>query len=213
MDSEIPAAFEDRITSALANASIASAELSGLIPETQAALTAAEATAQAEREKALNPVTSSDTAEAEQLVWTAEFRRDRLRSFLSHLRQRLAQVETSERAARWQEEYEAVKKERDELADEFAERYASLTAELCDLFRCVEVLDQECDRINSEAPNGENRRLLGVELTARNLKSFSRSEPSVVVGVKLPDWSQSDRMIWPPPKTPLSVLVATSMKA
>jgi hypothetical protein len=116
-------ALEERITSALANASIASTELRELIPETEAALTAAEATAQAEREKALNPVTSSDSAEAEQLVWTAEFRRDRLRSFLSHLRQRLAQLEMSERAARWQEDYEAVKKERDELADEFAERY------------------------------------------------------------------------------------------
>ena len=35
-------------------------------------------------------------------------------------------------------------------------------------------------RINSEAPKGESRRLLGVELTARNLKSFSRSDPSVI---------------------------------
>jgi hypothetical protein len=91
--------------------------------------------------------------------------------------------------------------------------YASLTAELCDLFRCIEALDQECDRVNSEALNGENRRLLGVELTARNLKSFSRSELSVVDGVKLPSWSQSDRMIWPPPKIPLAVRVATSMIA
>jgi hypothetical protein len=54
---------------------------------------------------------------------------------------------------------------------------------------------------------------LCVELTARNLESFSRSEPSVVDEVKLPDWSQSNRMIWPLPKIPLSVLVATSMIA
>jgi hypothetical protein len=213
MDSEIPAALEERITSALANVSITSAELSGLIPETQAALTAAEATAQAEREKALNPVTSSDSVEAEQLVWTAEFRRDRLHSFLSRLRQRLAEVEASERVARWQEDYEAVKAERDELADEFAERYASLTAELCDLFRRAQAVDQECSRIDSQAPQGENRRLLGVEPTARSLERFSRSEPSVVDLVKLPDWSQSDRMIWPPRKIPLSVRVATSMIA
>ena len=129
------------------------------------------------------------------------------------MRQRLAEVEASERVARWQEDYEAVKKERDELADEFAKRYASLTAELCDLFRRAEALDQECDRINSEAPKGEKRRLLGVELSARNLERFSRSEPSVVDGVKLPDWSQSDRMIWPPHKIPLSLRVAMSMIA
>jgi hypothetical protein len=213
MDSEVPAALEERIASALANASIASAELRELIPETEAALTAAEATAQAEREKALNPVTSSDSVEAEQLVWTAEFRRDRLRSFLSHLRQRLAQVETSEKAARWQEDYEAVKEERDALADEFAERYASLTAELCDLFRRAQAVDQECSRIDSQAPQGESRRLIGVELTARNLERFSRSDPSLIDGVKLPDLSQSDQMIWPPRKIPLSVQVATSMIA
>jgi hypothetical protein len=129
------------------------------------------------------------------------------------LRQRLAEVEASERLARWQEDYEAVKEERDELADEFAEVYQSLTAQFCDLFRRAEALDQECDRINSEAPKGEKRRLLGVELCARNLERFSRSEPSVVDGVKLPDWSQSDRMIWPPRKIPLSVQVARSMIA
>jgi hypothetical protein len=129
------------------------------------------------------------------------------------LRQRLAEVEASERQRDWHEDYEAVKEERDELANEFAEVYQSLTVQFCDLFRRTEALDQECDRINSEAPKGESRRLLGVELTARNLKSFSRSEPSVVDGVKLPSWSHSDRMIWPPPQIPLSVRVATSMIA
>jgi hypothetical protein len=201
------------ITSALANASIASTELRELILETEAALTAAEATAQAERAKALDPVASAASAEVERSVRAAEFRRDRLRSFLSHLRQRLAEVEVSERVARWQKGYEAVREQRDELADEFAELYPGLTAQLCDLFRRAEALDQECDRINSNAPNGESRRLLGVELTARSLKSFSRSEPSVVDGVKIPDWSQSDRMMWPPHKIPLSVRVAMSMIA
>jgi hypothetical protein len=99
------------------------------------------------------------------------------------------------------------------LADEFAERYASLAAELCDLFRRAQAVDQECSRIDSQAPQGEKRRLAGVELTARNLERFSRSEPSVIDLVKLPDWSQSDRMIWPPHKIPLSVQVATSMIA
>jgi hypothetical protein len=206
-------ALEERITSALANASIASTELRELIPPTDAALAAAEAIAKAERAKALDPVASTASAEAEQLVWTAELRRDRLRSFLNHLRQRLAQLEMSERAARWQADYEAVKEARDELADEFAELYPSLTAQLCDLFRRAQAIDQECSRIDSQAPKGENRRLSGVELTARNLKSFSRSDPSVIDLVKLPDLSQSDRMIWPPHKIPLSVIIARSMIA
>jgi hypothetical protein len=144
-------------------------------------------------------------------VWTAEFRRDRLRSFLTHLQQQLRKVEALEKAAGRQEDYEAVKAKRDALADEFAERYRILTTQLCDLFCRANAVDQECSRINSEAPKGERRRLLGVKLTARKLESFGISDPSVIDALKLPDWTHSDRMIWPLPKIPLSVLVATSM--
>ena len=56
MSKQTPAALEQRIASALANANISSVELREMIPETEAALTAAEATAQAEREKALDPM-------------------------------------------------------------------------------------------------------------------------------------------------------------
>jgi hypothetical protein len=209
--SNTPAVLEERITSALANARVASMELRELIPETEAALAAAEATAQAEREKALDPVESPDSAKAEQLVWTAEFRRERLRSSLTHLQQRLGEVEAAERQQNWQEDYEAVKAKRDGLAKEFAEFYPSLTAQLLDLFRRAAAVDQECSRVNSEAASGEPRRVLGVELTARKLESFSIADPSVIDVVKLPDWSHSDRLVWPPPKIPLSVLVAASI--
>jgi hypothetical protein len=86
-------------------------------------------------------------------------------------------------------------------------------AQLCDLFQRAETVDQECLRINSAASTGEHRRLLGVELTARGLESFSFYNPSLTEIVKLPNWKHSDRMIWPPAKIPLSVLVATSMIA
>jgi hypothetical protein len=52
-----------------------------------------------------------------------------------------------------------------------------------------------------------------VELTARGLESFSFYNPSLTEIVKLPNWKHSDRMIWPPAKIPLSVLVVTSMIA
>jgi hypothetical protein len=209
--SNTPAVLEERITSALANARIASMELRELIPETEAALAAAEATARAEREKALDPVASPDAAKAEQSVWAAEFRRDRLRSSLTHLQQRLGEVEAAERQRDWREDYEAVKAKCDALAEEFAELYPSLTAQLCDLFRRAQAVDQECSRVNTEAPPGEPRRVRGVELTAHNLESFNIAEPSVIDLVKLPDWKHSDRMIWPPRKIPLSVLVAASI--
>jgi hypothetical protein len=211
MSTEISAVLEEKITSALANGRIGSVELRELIPETEAAHAAAEATAQAEREKALDPVASPDSAKAERSVWAAEFTRDRLRSSLTHLHQRLGEVEAAERQHDWQEDYEAVKAKRDARAREFAELYPSLTAQLLDLFRRAEAVDEECSRVNAEAPQGEHRRLLGVELTARKLESFSIADPSVIDVVKLPDWSHSDRMIWPPPKIPLSVLVAASI--
>jgi hypothetical protein len=211
MSDKTPAALEQRITSALANAQITSAELRELIPDTEAALAAAEATAQAEREKALDAVASPDAATAEQAAWAVEFRRDRWRSSLTRLHRRLGEVEASERQRNWEETYEAVGAKRDASAKELAEFYQSATAQLRDLFREAEAVDQECTRVNAAAPLGENRRLLGVELTARKLERFSITDPSVIDLVKLPDWTHSDRMIWPPPKIPLSVLVATSM--
>jgi hypothetical protein len=72
-------------------------------------------------------------------------------------------------------------------------------------------VDQECSRINGEAAAGEHRRLLGVELTARGLKNFSISDPSITETVRLPNWTQSDHMAWPPPRTPLAALVAAAM--
>jgi hypothetical protein len=211
MGNQTPAMLEERISTALANVRITSVELRELMPETEAALAVAEATAQAERERALDAVASPDAATAEQAAWAAELRRDRWRSSLARLRQRLGEVEASEKAARRQEDYEAVEAELEALAKEFVEVYPTLTAQMCDLFRRAKAVDQKCSRINSEAPPGEKRRLLGVELTARKLESFSMVEPSVIDLVKLPDWSQSDRMIWPPPKIPLSVLVAASI--
>ena len=72
-------------------------------------------------------------------------------------------------------------------------------------------VDDECARFNDAALAGDHRRLLGVELTARKLESFSGYEPSIIEAVKLPDWTNSGRLAWPLPKIPLSVAVAQAM--
>ena len=184
----------------------------GLIPEAEAALATAEAAAEAERKKALDPIASPDTTKAEQAVWAAEFRRDRHRSFLSQLFKRLDDVERAEAAARRDADYDTVKAKWDAAAKEFAVQYPSLVGQLCDLFRRMKAVDEECTRFNSEASAaGDPRRLLAVELTARGLQNFSISDPSILATVQLPDWKKSDRIAWPPPKTPLGVLVAAAM--
>ena len=81
----------------------------------------------------------------------------------------------------------------------------------CDLFCRAKEVDQECARINSEAAAGEHRYLLGVELTARGLESFSFFNPALTEAVKLPEWTDSGRLAWPPPKIPLGALVAAAM--
>jgi hypothetical protein len=66
-------------------------------------------------------------------------------------------------------------------------------------------------RLNISAPSGEHRRLRGPELTARGLKGFGPSDPSIAREVKLPDFEQSNKTAWPPPKVPLGVDFAQSM--
>jgi hypothetical protein len=182
-----------------------------LITETEAALTMAEARARTEREMALDPIASPDAAEAERSAWAAELNRDRLHSFCSQLQQRFDEVAATEYAAQWQATYEHVEARCNALAKEFGEVYPKLVRQLCDLFERMKATDQECSRVAGEAVAGEHRRLRGVDLTARGLENFSISNPSIVETMKAPDWTQSDHMAWPPPRTPLAALIAAAM--
>jgi hypothetical protein len=211
MSKQTPAVLDQRIASALANSNTTSAEVMELIAETEAALTAAEAKAQAERERALDPIASPDAAEAERSAWAAELNRDRLHSFCSQLQQRFDEVAATEYAAQWQATYEDVEARCNALAKEFGEVYPELVSQLCDLFERMKAADQECSRVAGEAVAGEHRRLRGVELTARGLQNFSISDPSIIETVRLPSWTHSDHMAWPPPRTPLAALVAAAM--
>jgi hypothetical protein len=203
--------LEKRIAAALADPQVTSTDLVELIDEAELAVATAEETARAEYEKALDPVASPDAAKAKRSIWAAEFSRDRLRAFLSRLWERLDEIETAEKATRWEADYAAIEAKRDALASEFAEMYPRLTAQLCDLFKRAKAIDEECARINGEALSGEHRRLLGVELTARNLGSFTRSNPSLMDAVKFSEWANSDRMVWPLPQAPLAARLAASM--
>jgi hypothetical protein len=136
--------LEQKIAVALGDGQIASADLQKLISETEQALAEAEATARAERKKALDPIASPDFEKAEQLVWSAQLRRERMQSSLSQLCQRLANVETAETRTRWEARHDAAKVKRDALPKEFAELYPKLTAQLCDLFHRASPIDREC---------------------------------------------------------------------
>jgi hypothetical protein len=190
--------LEQRIATAFAATDITSDDIAGLVTEVDGAILAADKAAEAEREKALDPIASPDATKARDAMQSAEFARDRLRTVLPRLQARYEEATAAEHQVRWQADYEAVKAQRDALAKEYAELYPQLTARLCGLFHRGEALDQQCSRVNSEAPASDRRRLLGVELTARELESFSTTNPSLARVVHLPDWAHSDRMMWPP---------------
>jgi hypothetical protein len=195
IETKITAALSDDITSAL-------------IAETEAAITQADADAEAERANALDPIASPDAAKAREALAAAEFARDRLRTVLPRLQQRLTEVAAGEYAAQWEPEFKQVEAQRDALAAEYAELYPKVAAQLIDLFGRIEAVDKEVSRINGSAPYGERRRLAAVELVARGLESFSTSDPPIAKAVQLPDWGHSGRTAWPPPTTPLGVLVS-----
>jgi hypothetical protein len=191
--------LEKRITAALVSA-ITSADLAALIEETETAIVAADAAARAERERALDPLVSPDPVTARAAMEDAAFTRDRLNTVLPRLRQRLDEVAATEYAARWEPDFERVKARSDDLARECAERYPTALAQCVDLFERMAECNREVSRINADAPPGEHRRLLEVELTARGLERFTRDEPSIFDELKLPDWAESARMAWPPPR-------------
>jgi len=82
---------------------------------------------------------------------------------------------------------------------------------IVDLFSRAEAVDKEVSRINGSAPEGEHRRLRQTELVARGLNNFSRADPPIAKAVQLPDWTNSETMVWPPPQPSLAVQVAMSM--
>ncbi|MGA7451705.1 MAG: hypothetical protein WBW73_10670 [Rhodoplanes sp.] len=100
----------------------------------------------------------------------------------------------------WEVDLEQVWDRRDRLAPELRETYPVFVAKLVDLLRRIEEVDEEVDRINRAAPRGECRRLDGVELAARDLDCFTARQPSITKSLQLPDFEDSERLVYPPPE-------------
>jgi hypothetical protein len=77
--------LESRIATALAATDITSSDLSQLLIEADAAIAAADKTAEEERSKALDPALSPDPKVARAAMEDAAFTRDRLKTLLPRL--------------------------------------------------------------------------------------------------------------------------------
>ena len=203
--------LEHRIADALKADDIKSSDLAALIVETEIAAAAADKTAEEEREKALDPLASPDAAKAREAMQMAEFSRDRLRTALPRLQERLEQLQAEEYLARWREEYEALKVKRDGLAEELRTIYPEFETKLANLFTRIAANDAELSGLHQARPAGVALHLLGAELVARDLERFTTREPSIAQELKLPTFAPGQRLAWPPPQPSLAVMVAQSM--
>jgi hypothetical protein len=203
--------LDKRIAAALAS-DATSAEIAVLIPEVDAAVVAAIDGVERERIKSYDPVIV-DPHKARQSLADAEFVRDRLQAALAALQGRLQEQRAREFSAQWHGDYAQVEAESHALAAELHEVYRAAQSELVDVLTRKQACDAKVGRINGSAPPGVALRLREVELVARNLDGFTRDQPSITNELRFPDWDEPTKLGWPPPQTPLGVLVVQGMAA
>lgn len=192
--------LDQRIANFLANgvAEASSEEIAKLLHQTKQAAAKSQQAAEAEAERALDP-TNLDPEKSRTLAEKLRFEHERLSRAIPLLEQQLRQAQARAYATQWNDEFEQVETERDALAEELTATYPDLVAKLVDLLDRIEACDREVDRVNGSAPSGDHRRrLLGVELTARGLNSFSATNPSLTANLKLPNPGDTRSLAYPP---------------
>jgi len=210
--------LEHRISAALGDEAVTSDTLSDLIQETDAAIIAADATAESERAKALDPTLSPDPKAAREAMQAAEFARDRLRTVLPRLQKRYERVAGAERKAAWVEQYDAIKLEHDAAVADLKQLYSTVVPQLVERLSRNRELDARVRSVMAAKPFPESgepddgRRLLPVECAARGVSGFGPSDLSLDRHLVLPDFTERGKKSWPPHEVPLGALLAEQMK-
>ena len=197
--------LEQRIATALSSDTTSDA-ISILIAEVETAIVAADKTAEAEREKALDPLASPDAAKAA-LRWTT-------------LPSSAAGCAPCCRG--WKNENSRVPKavarrlrstqgRSRRVGGELRDIYPAFAIRIIDLFTRIAANDVALSRLHQARPAGCALHLAEAELAARNIECFSRANPSIAKTLQLPDFDHSAQLAWPPPKPSMTVQVATSM--
>jgi chromosome segregation ATPase len=195
--------LDERIVQAFADGAT-SVNVAAVISEAEAAAVAARETAEQTRVKALDPrLSAGAVADARRAMEDARFRLARLETALQQLADRLEEVRADEENERRKAAYNAVKAERDGLAEELARVYPTIASQLSELLTRLDVNDREVERVNRQLP-WSSERLRDAELVARGLNgSIKDGEevPRLVRSVRLPtfQWSPQNRNIWPRP--------------
>jgi hypothetical protein len=196
--------LEQRIDTGLQpDAAVTSTDIAVLIDEAEAII-------------AVDQTRSLDPGAARQAMM-ATLAANRIRPLLSKLQARYQQVHEQEQAAAWLAEREAewlterdaLKHERDALAEELREIYPDAAAKIVELFARIAANDKALAELDRARPAGVEQHLRSAELHARGLDSFSRDTPSLLSSVYLFDWD-SGRQTWPPPRPSMAPAFAAT---
>jgi hypothetical protein len=185
-------------------------ELRALIQETTDAVAEADEKAQRYHQQTLD-IACDDPAAAKEAERESVLTRQRLLIAQSRTEEKLATVVRRENRDRWMADRNRVAAKRDAAAKQFRE-VPDYFDDLVAIFKLAAEVDLEVQRVNAANPTGSEP-LKSVECHARGIPAFSRSQPSIISTTQLPQWSDSQRMVWPPKPVPLGVLVAGSMAA
>jgi hypothetical protein len=205
-----PRALEHLIETALSSNTESAADLAALIKETKGVIV------DAEKEQAVDP-RSADSRAARQVIIDAMCAANRLGLLLPKLRERYQEVHEreesekwfAEREATWVDKHDALKKERDALAEELRDVYPEVARKIAELFERIATIDMAIDELNRTRPVRLQRHLLSVERHARGI-DFSVNTPSLLTSVRLFDWD-GGHQICPPPRQSMGAAFAATM--
>jgi hypothetical protein len=208
--------LEEKIARALTDAKIASSKLDELIAETQAAIKTVDATAEAERAKALDPAVSPDPKAARAAMEDAKFAADRLRTLLPRLEQRHQDVSNHEAYTRWASEFDAIGPRYLAAVDALRELYLELETKLVAALKEAHEVDNEMQRLANKKPyhlpqtNGDGRALVPVEFGAREIQGLGWNGLSLMRDLKIPKFADPQVFAWPPPQPSFALQVAAA---
>jgi hypothetical protein len=211
LEETVMSELEQQIIAALSDDTMSAATLAELVADTEVAITEADAAAETAKTAFLDPVASPDANKARALMETTEYAADRLRTLRPRLEARHQKVDAAEYLTKWRTKYEVLKSERDALAEELGAIYPAAVTAISDVLVRIADHDRRLSTLHQSRPAGGKGRLLSPELIARGIDEFSRDEPSVTRELRLPDWRNSERMVWPPRQPSPGVMIAESM--
>ena len=194
--------LEDRIAAAFLPG-IRSQEVSALMREVEAASLAVGEAADRAKERALEPTLSSaNVASAKAEMEDAAFKRDRMRTAIVRLDERLRELRAQEEQERRWEAYKKATAERDALAAELKDVYPAFETRIADLLARIEASDREIARINGQARPDEASMIDGAEQLARGLGGYSvgvSNIPRITTNLRLPafQYRPSGEYAWP----------------